>query len=310
MRDSAIRVALTPELAALSEGITGIFSYRAAARTEITSADEAFRALCGAADELFPLDIAIVSQRFNRLHECKPGLREAKLGYMATVITGAKLGNKMQLSADTIARALLKKVPAPDDPDRLIDNPYTDWHQIDRSLERRRIEVLGPPRDSQYFLVFAATILEPACDRIRALQTGDRAADQQNCHTLRDDGVYKEATWDNTFVGQRLWADPNIVAVIDYSFYSANSADLLGSMLTGPAPTANTIMDGTYPAARTVYFYVNKLRYRNVRTVSSVVDDYLRRVDPAHYKWMIPPQPGDERRRFFQPLPLSEVNFE
>lgn len=302
-------MALTPELAALSAGITATISYTASARTEIASAEQAFQALCAKADESTPLDIAIVSRRITRfeLQECEPGLREAKLGHIATVITGAKLGNKMPLSADIIARALLKKVPSPDDPRRLIDNPYTEWSQIDRSLDRRRIEVLGPPRDSQYFLVFVATILEPACDRIGASRTGDGAADRQNCQTLRDDGVYKEATWDNTFVGQRLWADPDSVAVVDYSFYSANSADLLGSMLIGPAPSASTIRDGAYPGARTVYFY---LRDRNIRVVNNAVDDYLRRVDPAGYKWMIPSQAGSERRRFFEPLPLSEIKLE
>ena len=310
--DKSVRVALTPELAALSDGFTTKVTFRAPARTEITSAEDALQGLCAEADELPRSDIAIVSRRINRgeLHACKPGLREATLGHMAMVITGAKAGNKMQLSADTIVRALLKKVPAPDDPNRLIDNPYTDWNQIDRSLERRPIEVHGPPRDSQHFLVFAATILEPACERIRALQTSGPAAFQQNCHTLRDDGVYKEATWDITFVAQRLWADPNVVAVLDYSFYSANSADLLGSMLTGPEPSSSTIVDGSYPGARTLYLYVSWPRHRNVPHVSFFVDDYLRRREYTRHRWIIPPPLDDELRRQFQPLPLSEVKFE
>ncbi|MBM0106827.1 hypothetical protein JM946_19000 [Steroidobacter sp. S1-65] len=309
--DRSVRVALTPELAVLSDGITASIRYRAQARAEITSADDALKGLCADADELPRWDVALVSRRIHRdeLNACKSGLREAKLGHMAMVITGAKAGNKMRLSADTIALALLKRVPAPDDPDRLIDNPYTDWNQIDRSLERRRIEVSGPPRDSQHFLLFAATILEPACERIRALQTGDSTAYRENCHTLRDDGVYKEAAWDITFVGQRLWADPNIVAVIDYSFYSANSADLLGSMLNGPAPTPSTIMDGSYPGARTLYLYVSPIRIRNIREVSGFVDDYLRRRDYTHHRWIIPSSLVEQLRPY-EPLPLSEIEFE
>lgn len=309
--DKTVRVALTPELAVLSDGITSSVRYRAPGRAEIASADDALQGLCADADELPRWDVALVSRRIRRheLDACKSGLREAQLGHMAMVITGAKAGNKMQLSADTIARALLKRVPAPDDPDRLIDNPYTDWNQIDRSLERRRIEVSGPPRDSQHFLVFAATILEPACERIRALQTSDPTAIRENCHTLRDDGVYKEAAWDNTFVGQRLWADPNIVAVLDYSFYSANSADLLGSMLIGPAPSSSTIMDGSYPGARTLYLYVSRPRIRNAREVSSFVDDYLRRRDYTYHRWIIPSSLAEELRPY-EPLPLSEIKLD
>ncbi|HEY0683253.1 MAG TPA: substrate-binding domain-containing protein [Steroidobacter sp.] len=305
----SVRIALTPELAVLAAEIEARFSWRGISpRTEVATADAALQTLC--TEQTTPLDIAIVSRRINRfeLEECrKQGVREAKLGHMAMVITGAKAGTPMKLSADTLLRALLKKVPSPDG---FVDNPYTDWNQIDRSLDPRRIEVLGPPRNSQHFLVFAATILEPACDRIRALQNGDRETYEEICHTLRDDGVYREVIWDDTFVGQRLWAEPNAVAVLDYSFYSANSADLLGSMLTGPAPTLGSIMDGSYPGARTLYLYVSKERYRNSPTVSSFLDDYLSRMNNAQRRWVISPESDNRRRRPFEPLPLTEVKVE
>ena len=62
-----------------------------------------------------------------------------------------------------------------------------------------------------------------------------------------------------TLITQRLWAEPNWLVVLGYSYYAAHRTELLGTMLEGPAPTLATLTDGTYPAARPVYVYAQRV---------------------------------------------------
>jgi phosphate transport system substrate-binding protein len=315
---TSIRIALSPQLAALAKDFSTQSRYNTSSiDTQITSADTALKALCTEASSR--PDVVLASRRIDKqeLDTCNQsaadGVMEAKLGHMAIVVSRAQAGTSMQLSADAILRAVLKRVPSQQDPQQLIDNPYTQWHQIDPAADPHRIDVFGPPRDSEEFAVFAATVLEPACDAypwIRALQSTDRSAYEEICHTVRDDGVYKSAPRDSNFVRQRLWADPAIVAVIDYPFYSANSADLIGSLLAGPPPTPRSVVDGSYAWARPVYFYVSRARYTRTPAVSAFVNDYLRRQDFASPRWMTRPDGNPNARPTYRPLSLMEVRLD
>ncbi len=314
---TSIRIAISPQLAALAKDFSTRSRYTSPVDSEIAPADAALQALCSEASAR--PDVVITSRRIDKqeLDTCNKskadGVMEATLGHMAMVISRAQTGTSMQLSADAILRALLKRVPSPQDPKQLIDNPYTEWNQIDPSLDAQRIDVFGPPRDSEEFVVFAATVLEPACDAypwIRALQSTDRSAYEEICHAVRDDGVYKSAPRDNNFVRQRLWADPAIVAVIDYPFYSANSEDLIGSLLVGPPPTPRSILDGSYAWARPVYFYVSRARHTRTPVVSTFVNEYLRQQDFASRRWIAGPDGSPNWRHTYRPLPLIEVRLD
>jgi phosphate transport system substrate-binding protein len=240
-------------------------------------------------------DIVIVPRRISRdeLARCKDhgdSVLETTLAHMVIVATRAKAGSAVPISTETLLRALLKKIPSPRAPYQLIDNPYTNWNQIDRQEQESRIEVVGPPRSSRGFQVFAAAVLDPACERwIRSLQGVERSDYDDMCRTLREDGVYQEAPWDNTFIRQRLWADPNLVGIIDYRFYSANSDDLAGSLLPGPAPTRESILNGSYAGARAIRFYVNGTRFERVPAVKDFVNEYLRREGLTFSQPLVPP---------------------
>jgi phosphate transport system substrate-binding protein len=99
--------------------------------------------------------------------------------------------------------------------------------------------------------------MEPGCETypwIRNLKALDRRRYDDICHQLRGDGRLREVALSNTLVTQQLWAQPNWLVILDYSYYAAYRREL-SSMLEGPAPTSATLTDGTYPAARPVYVY-------------------------------------------------------
>jgi len=283
-----------------------------------TSADAALRALCSGEPEARP-EIVIASRRM-RPDESKlcdkrgeDGLLEAKLGHFAVVVTRAKSGNLMQLSVDNVFRALVKSFPSPQDPTRLVANPYTHWNQIDPTLEDRRIEVFGPARDSPEFTALAVALLEPACDRyseIRALHDSDRNRYEQICHGVRDDGAYVPARFDSNFIQQRLWSDPAVVAIIDYRFYARNSDDLLGSLLKGVTPTREAIVDGSYDAARTLYLYVPRAHHARSPAVSNFVTLYLRLEGLARHKALLPPDVTIDAWGPPRPAQLTELKLQ
>jgi phosphate transport system substrate-binding protein len=311
----AVQIATTPDIAAIVVKTLPLTSYLKSRLSEVSDVNAALRSLCIGASE-HP-EIVITSRRITKdeLSVCNEpwvgGLLEATLGHAAVVITGAQTGSPMQLSRDAVLRAVLKRVPSPEDPTRLIDNPYTRWNQINGSLEDRLIEIVGPARDTPEFLVFAAALLEPACDKypsIQALRHTDRPAYEEICFSLREDGVYGEMRLDNTFVRQRLWSDPKVIAVVDYPFYSANSADFLGSLLTGEPATRESILNGKYSAARTLYLYVPRWRYERHTRVRSFLNYYLRIVF-TNQRGLMAPDGNTEGRRFTQPVPLTEVKL-
>lgn len=313
-----VRITATPDIRPIVveslERMNSIRSDQVEVAVDIDDDYAALRALCiGAAGHP---EVVISSRRITKdeLNACNApsvgGLLQATLGHAAVVITRAQTGNPTQLSRDAVLRAVLKRIPSPENPSRLIDNPYTRWNQINSSLEDRRIEIVGPARDTPEFLVFAAALLEPACNQypsIQALQHTDRPAYEEFCFSLREDGVYSEIRLDSTFVRQRLWSDPNIIAIVDYPFYAANSADLLGSLLAGAPATRESILKGEYGATRTLHFYIPRWRYERISRVSLFVRDYLR-VQGYGTRALTSPDDNADGRRSNQPIPLTEAN--
>ena len=304
-----IRVVMSPDIRALARNTALEAKHASSVSFEIETADKTLPTLCARESDEQP-DVVVVSRRARQkeFEQCKRRdygeVLVTSLGHVATVVTRARTGNSMSLSTRSLRLAVLKKVPSPDNAALLIDNPYTYWNQIDPALEDTRIKVFGPARDSSEFVVFAATLLEPGCESF----AGD---DQHLCRTLREDGVYEEARFDNTLVGQRLWSDLSIVAILDYRFYASNSSDLLGSLLPGAPPTRESIIDGSYVGARTLHIYVNRLRYRNVPKVSSFVNEYLRSFTYLRERSMIPPDGKLDFARYYGNAPqLTEVKLD
>ena len=296
-----IRIVVSPDIAAVLKDTTPDSRYTRSAALEVDSANAALPTLC--ADEIEVRPHIIVTSRAARKEEFRRGRKrlncevsEATLGHVAIVVTRAKSGTPMQLSTRTLRLALAKRVPSPDNSALLIDNPYTHWNQIDPALEERRIEVLGPARETPEFLTFAAIVLMPACEDNGSL-------DAETCQSIRDDGAYTAARFDANFVPQRLWSDPNVVAIMDYRFYAANSTDLLGSLLPGAAPTRESIVAGNYIGARTLHAYVNSFEYGYEPKVRQAVNDYLRLPAYLHPSLIIPPDGDLDGRRPFDAGP-------
>ena len=309
MTTRPIRIVVQPDIAPFAKDTSPGQQYSSSASFEEDSAGAALPTLCAEEPADRP-DVVVTSRKAHKqeFKECSKRANievlEAALGHIGIVVTRAKAGTPLQLSPRTLRLALMKRVPAPDNPSQLIDNPYTHWNQIDPALEARRIEVLGPARDTPEFQVLAAVLLAPAC-------ADNASLDRELCRSVRQDGVYSDARFDANLVRQRLWSDPNTVAIMDYRFYAANDADLLGSLLSGPAPTRESILNGSYAGALTLRAYVTRERYKYVAKVGALINEYLRVPMYLHGKVMVPPDGDIDARWSYDRGPkLTEVKLD
>jgi ABC-type phosphate transport system substrate-binding protein len=223
--------------------------------------EDALRALCENAD------FAMVSRRITEaeLTRCwnrRIEVAEWKLGHQAVVLTAGPMADSAMLTPRDVFLALARRIPDPANPSQLIDNPNLTWHDVDARFDNRRIDVFMPS-DAVTRAAFAQLVMEPGCATyrwIRELKKTDRRRFDDICHQLRSDERIHEVELSGTVVTQRLWAEPNWLVVLDYSSYTRFRADVLGTMLEGPAATLASLSDGTYPAARPVYVYAQRLR--------------------------------------------------
>ncbi len=230
---------------------------------ESTGSGGGLKLFCAGVGEQNP-DITNASRRIKKseVETCaKNGVEaitEVKIGYDGIVLANSKEAPLFELTKEQIFLALAKIVPSKDGKD-LIDNPYTNWKEIDPTLPDEKIEVLGPPPTSGTRDAFTELVLEEACDEfpaIAALKDSDKDKHKAACAGVREDGAYIEAGENDNLIVQKLEANPIALGIFGFSFLDQNGDKLHGSKIGGVEPTFEAISDGSYPVSRSLYFYV------------------------------------------------------
>jgi len=186
-------------------------------------------------------------------------ITEIKIGFDGIVIANSTKAKKVNLTLTQIFLALAKNVPANEDGSKLQPNPYKLWSDIDPSLPKVKIEVLGPPPTSGTRDAFAELGLEGGCKTfpgIKAIKKTDKRQYKSICHSIREDGAYVEAGENDNLIVQKLDANKDAFGVFGYSFLEQNQDKVQGSTVNGVEPDFEDIADGKYPVARSLYFYV------------------------------------------------------
>ena len=178
-------------------------------------------------------------------------ITEVKIGYDGIVVANSKAGPRMELTLDQLFLALAKQVPQGG---KLVDNPYTNWNDIDSSLPNAKIEVLGPPPTSGTRDAFVELAMEGGCKKVEGAK--DLGLEKKACHAIREDGAFVEAGENDVLIVRKLEANPNAFGIFGYSFLDQNLGKVQGTLVTGVEPTFENIASGDYPISRSLYFYV------------------------------------------------------
>lgn len=183
---------------------------------------------------------------------------EIKIGYDGIVVATARTGQAMDLRLDDLYLGLAREVPGPGG---FVRNPAVRWSQVRAGLPDQRILVYGPPPTSGTRDAFLELGLTPGARRIPALEAV-RATDEDRfdalAHTVREDGLWIDSGENDNAIVQTLERTPGSIGVFGYSFLGQNLDRVQALTIDGVAPSVDTIADGSFPLARSLYIYVKR----------------------------------------------------
>ena len=242
---------------------------------ESTGTGGGIKLFCGGVSENSP-DITNASSRMkaSQLRLCaKNGVVdviEVAIGYDGIVLAQSLQGEAMGLSLRYLYMALAKSVP--DGKGGFIDNPYSRWSDIDSSLPNTKIEVLGPPPTSGTRVAFTEIVMDGGArsfPELVALRKSDKQAFKKIAYAIREDGAYIDSGENDNLIVQKLRRNPKALGIFGFSFLKNNRSLLRGLQMDNVAPEFANIADGSYPIARSLYFY---LKARHVEKIPHLLD--------------------------------------
>lgn len=186
---------------------------------------------------------------------------ELQVGYQAIVLARSKLYGPLNLSARDLYLALAKRVPNPEQPDQLIDNPYTTWNQVDPALPYDNIHVYGPARNSPEGKLAGALLLNAGCNTfpaLVALRDRDPAMLETTCQQLRTDKAYEEISLNGFNYPDALNIAPTALAVTTLAIFPYLQDRLIANPIDGVVADTATLAAQSYPASRLIYLYASK----------------------------------------------------
>ncbi|GHA31564.1 phosphonate ABC transporter substrate-binding protein [Devosia pacifica] len=178
-------------------------------------------------------------------------IREIVIGYDGIVFAvGADQGD-FALEPIHVYKALAAQVPQDGE---MVDNPYTNWSEIDSSLPDQDIALAIPASNHGTREVFEENVVLPGCEAAELPEMNEDEMEAA-CLNFRQD-VVTEIAGDYTETLARLEANPSTMGVFGLSFYDQNRDTLKVATVSGVEPTMDSIAAGDYPVSRPLQFYV------------------------------------------------------
>lgn len=212
------------------------------------------------------IDIANSSRplRAGEFEECAANgvtdIIEVRIGYDGIVFASAIDGASFAFTPEHWFNALAAQVVVDG---AVVDNPYTNWSEIDPALPDQEIAAFIPGTKHGTREVFEVSVIAEGCESSGAAEAFaasgmDEDAVEAACIALRTDGVSTDIDGDYTETLARLDANPAGVGVFGLAFYENNTDKLQVGTMSGVVPSVESISSGEYPVSRPLYFYVKK----------------------------------------------------
>ncbi len=247
---------------------------------ESTGTGGGFKLFCGGVGEDTP-DISNASRaiKSSEIDACaRVGVTEitaVKIGYDGIVLANSKAAPQMSITLQQIFLALAKDVP--DGKGGFVPNPHTMWSDVDPSLPKVKIEVLGPPPTSGTRDAFNEIAMEGGCKSLPGmaeLQKTDADKHKAVCQGIREDGAFVEAGENDVLIVRKLEANPDAFGIFGYSFLDQNRDKIQGSLIDGVEDDYDNIANGDYPISRSLYFYVKKAHVGTIPGIKEYIAEF------------------------------------
>ncbi|GLQ06572.1 phosphate ABC transporter substrate-binding protein [Sneathiella chinensis] len=246
---------------------------------ESTGSGGGLKLFCAGIGDEHP-DITNASRRIKKseVEKCAAAgitdITEVKVGFDGIVLANSKSAKPVELTKQQVFMALAKQVPIDG---KLVDNPYKTWNDIDPSLPKTKIEVLGPPPTSGTRDAFVELAMEggaKAFDMLKDLRKSDKKAFKAVAHSVREDGAYIEAGENDNLIVQKLVANPDAIGIFGFSFLDQNADRIQGGIIGGVEPTFENISAGDYGISRSLYFYVKAAHADKVPGIKEFIAEF------------------------------------
>ncbi len=188
-------------------------------------------------------------------------ISEFVIGADGIAVAQTTANDAMNLTLEQLTLAVAAKVPQDG---RLVDNPYTNWSEIDPSLPDREITVYGPPSTSGTRDAFEELVLEAA--------TEEMAGYDEPFTTVRNDGPYVDSGENDNLIVQKIQNDNEAVGIFGYSFLAENAGAVEAVTIEGVEPTPETISAEEYPVSRSLFFYTKNNHFDRVAGMGEYVE--------------------------------------
>lgn len=198
----------------------------------------------------------------------KNGVKEITgfmVGYDGIAIAQSNDNAPLNLTKEQIFLALAQEVPSKDGK-KLIPNPYKKWSDIDPSLPKREIRMIGAPTTSGTRDSFDEMVMEHASKNFKIYGGKYKK--------IRTDGAYIPGGENDNLIVQQLTQDKAALGYFGYSFLEENHDKINGVTLNGIAPTAENIANGKYPVSRSLFMYMKNGHIGKVKGVAEFLDLY------------------------------------
>ncbi|PAU77950.1 substrate-binding domain-containing protein [Halomonas salipaludis] len=218
---------------------------------ESTGSGGGLRLFCNGVGEGTP-DITNASRRMHvgEFERCAENgvtdITEVYIGSDGIAFAQTADNEPMPVTREQLFMAIAQLIPVDGE---LVENPYTNWSEIDDSLPDREIVIVGPPTTSGTRDAFEELVLEAVASDFS--EYGD-----EDYSDVRVDGVWIDGGENDNLIVQRLTQDNTAFGIFGFSFLEENDDVLIGSSIDGVEPTPETISSFDYPIARSMFFYV------------------------------------------------------
>lgn len=227
---------------------------------EATGTGGGFKLLCSGIGYNYP-DISNASRAVKKseIENCsKNGIKnliEVKIGYDGIVLANIISADQFNLTKEEIFLALASKVV--DKNNKLVDNYYNKWNEINPNLPDINIAIYGPPPTSGTRDAFVELVMETACVNIKAFikKYPNKKNRKKACHLIRSDGKFIEAGENDNLIVKKLKSNPRALGIFGFSFLSENSDIIKAAKVNNIAPTFDSIVNSKYKISRPLYIY-------------------------------------------------------
>ena len=256
-----IRVVGSPEVLPYVQRVAQNFtlvSEFAAPTLEVTGTGSGFKLFCGGIGFEYP-DINAASRRItdSEFAMCRANgvelITEIAVGLEGIVVANAKAAKQYNFTTSQLFQAVAAEVA---NHGQIVKNTSFVWQEIDSSLPKVEIKLMGPPPASGTYDAFLELIMEAGCRDFSKIADLTQARRFEVCRNVRKDDAFLMGIKNDGLMVKWLQEHPDAFGILPFLLWQENDDIIAANPINGVSPTAENISNGRYALARPIYLYV------------------------------------------------------